>query len=229
MGRYRILIVEDDSAIRRGMADALKFAGHEVVEAANGPDGLNAAITGEYDLMLLDVVLPGMTGFEILATLQNERPGTPVIMLTAKGGENDRVQGLKLGADDYVVKPFSVKELLARIEAVLRRSPGRAIERRRIALPGGNADLDKRIIRFDDGEETPLTEREYELLRYLGTHPGRIISREEILQRVWKLDPRAVETRTIDMTIARLREKIRDHNCNTIQTIRGRGYQFAKT
>ncbi|MDR2863443.1 MAG: response regulator transcription factor [Puniceicoccales bacterium] len=229
MSRYRILVIEDDHAIRRGMVDALKFAGHEVAEASNGNDGYDAALNIEYDLLLLDIVLPGMTGLEILERLQTERPGTPVILLTAKGGEDDRVAGLKRGADDYIVKPFSIKELLARIEAVLRRSPGRAVDRRSVVIPGGTADLDLRIVRFADGEETPLTEREFELLRYLGTHPGRIISRDEILQRVWRLDPRAVETRTIDMTIARLREKIRDHNCNTIQTIRGRGYQFAKS
>ncbi|MDR2429684.1 MAG: response regulator transcription factor [Puniceicoccales bacterium] len=227
MSHYRILVVEDDAAIRRGMADTLKFVGHDVLEAATGPDGLAAALNNEYDLLLLDIVLPGgVSGLDILGQLQNERPGTPVILLTAKGAEADRVAGLKLGADDYVVKPFSVKELVARIEAVLRRSPGRTLDRRHVAIPGGTADFERRLVQFDKGGETPLTEREYELFRYLATHPGRIITRDEILQRIWKLDPRAVETRTIDMTIARLRDKIRDRNCTIIQTIRGRGYQF---
>ncbi|MDR2845410.1 MAG: response regulator transcription factor, partial [Puniceicoccales bacterium] len=205
MYKSRILVVEDDPAIRRGMVDALKYNGHEVSEAATGPDGLVAAINSEYDLLLLDIVLPGMTGLEILERLQTERPGTPVILLTAKGSEDDRVLGLKLGADDYVVKPFSVKELIARIEAVLRRSPGRPVECVILPIPGGSVDLEKRLISFEDGGEGALTEREHDLFRYLGTHPGRVIGRDEILQRVWKLDPRAVETRTIDMTIARLR------------------------
>jgi DNA-binding response OmpR family regulator len=226
MSHYRILVVEDDDAIRRGMVDALKYAGCTTAEAATGTAGLKAALDGDYDLLLLDIVLPGMSGLEILKTIQDERPGTPVILLTAKGGESDRVTGLKLGADDYVVKPFSVKELLARIEAVLRRTPGRPVEVPNVPLPGGVADLERRIVHFNNGPEQTLTEREYDLLRYLAAHPGRVISRDEILQRVWKIDPHAIETRTIDMTVARLRDKIRDRNCSIIQTIRGRGYQF---
>lgn len=223
---YRILVIEDDDAIRRGMADALKFSGHEVLEAATGTDGFTAALNREYDLLLLDIVLPGMSGLEILQRLQIERPGIPVILVTAKGDEEDRVYGLKQGADDYVVKPFSAKELIARIEAVLRRSPGPPLDKRSVTLPNGMVDLELRTVHFNDGTKVLLTSREYELLRYLGTHPGRLITRDEILLRVWRLDPRAVETRTIDMTIARLREKIRDNDWNIIQTVRGRGYQF---
>jgi DNA-binding response OmpR family regulator len=229
MSHYKILIIEDDDAIRRGMCDALKYAGHTATDAANGPDGLRAALDGNYDLLLLDIVLPGLSGLEILKTLQDERPGTPVILLTAKGGEADRVAGLKLGADDYVVKPFSIKELLARIEAVLRRSPARPVEVHNVPIPGGEIDLTRRVVRFKDGKENALTEREYELLRYLTAHIQRVVGRAEILQRVWKIDPRAIETRTIDMTVARLREKIRDRNCTLILTVRGRGYQFIKT
>jgi DNA-binding response OmpR family regulator len=226
MSHYRILVVEDDDAIRRGMVDALKFSGCTTAEAATGTEGLRAALDGDYDLLLLDIVLPGLSGLEILTTIQKERPGTPVILLTAKGGENDRVNGLKLGADDYVVKPFRVRELLARIEAVLRRTPGRPVEVPKVLLPGGVADLERRVICFKGSPEQTLTEREFDLLRYLAAHPGRVISRDEILQRVWKIDPHAIETRTIDMTVARLREKIRDRNCSIIQTLRGRGYQF---
>jgi DNA-binding response OmpR family regulator len=227
--KHRILVIEDDHAIRRGIVDSLKFAGYEVAQVATGTEGLHAVLNSEYDLLLLDIVLPGVNGLDILKKLQEERPGTSVIMLTCKGGESDRVKGLKLGADDYMVKPFSVRELIARIEAVMRRSPGPALDVKTLAIPGGTIDLDNRIIRFNNGLKTPLTEREFELLRYLGTHPARVVTRDEILQRVWKIDPRAVETRTIDMTVARLREKIRDRDCSIIQTIRSRGYQFFKT
>jgi len=120
--KKRVLVIEDDAAIRRGLADALAFAGYDTLEAANGDDGLRMAVRTGYDLLLLDLVLPGKSGFEILAEVRTTRPTMPVIILTARGEEADRVKGLRLGADDYVVKPFSVKELLARIEAVLRRT-----------------------------------------------------------------------------------------------------------
>ena len=120
-----LLVVEDDSAIRRGVCDALRFAGHEVLEAGEGKAGMELAQRATFDLMLLDLVLPNYSGFEILKAVQDHRPGTPVIILSARGEEADRVKGLKLGADDYVVKPFSVRELLARVEAVLRRAPER--------------------------------------------------------------------------------------------------------
>ena len=153
----------------------------------------------------------------------------PVIILTARGDENDRVKGLKLGADDYVVKPFSIKELLARIEAVLRRSPERAWTCKTISFAGGTADLDRRELRFGNGKREELSERECELLRYLAGNAGRAISREEILRRVWRIDPDKIETRTIDMHMARLREKLRDdpEEPKIIATVRNRGYMFA--
>ena len=123
MPRGRILTIEDDAAIRRGIVDALTFAGYAVIQAANGTEGCQIAISRDYDLLLLDMVLPGTTGLEILRSVRNARPTLPVIILSARGEERDRVNGLKLGADDYVVKPFSIDELLARVEAVLRRSP----------------------------------------------------------------------------------------------------------
>src|SRR5215510_7617437 len=131
----RILTVEDDAAIRRGIVDALSFAGYDVIEAANGNDGCAAAVSRAYDLLLLDMVLPGKTGLEILREVRNARPTLPVIILSARGEESDRVSGLKLGADDYVVKPFSVNELLARVAAVLRRSPGRPSDVDQLRIP----------------------------------------------------------------------------------------------
>ena len=229
MPKPRILVVEDDEPIRRGMAAALAFEGYEVVEAADGQAGMRTAMLGGYDLLLLDLIMPGPGGLDILAEVKLTRPTIPVIILSAKGEEADRVKGLKLGADDYVVKPFSVKELLARVEAVLRRSPERPREKTTVRVPGGVADFGRGEIRFDDGERHELPEREYELLRYLATNAGRVISRDEILARVWRLDPQAVATRAIDMQIARLREKLRDDSTNprVLVTVRGRGYVFS--
>jgi DNA-binding response OmpR family regulator len=154
---------------------------------------------------------------------------TPVIILTARADEEDRVKGLKLGADDYVVKPFGALELLARIEAVLRRSPSRPADELRIAVPGGLLDLGTRELRFDDGASTPLSEREAELLAFLARNAGRAVSRDEILAQVWRLNPDAVETRTVDMHVTRLRAKLRDDAAEPriILTLRGRGYAFA--
>ena len=229
MNSKRILVVEDDSAIRRGLVDALQFAGYEVLEAANGQDGLRLALRSTFDLLLLDLILPGLSGFEILEAAHAARPTLPVIILTARGEEADRVKGLRLGADDYVVKPFSVRELLARVEAVLRRSPERPKSVSKIPLPDGMADLERCEVRFHDGQRSELSEREVELLGYLAGHAGRAISRDEILQRVWRLDPKRLETRTIDMHIANLREKLHDDPAEprVLLTVRGKGYMFA--
>jgi len=230
MDPRRILVVEDDTAIRQGIVDALQFAGYETLQAANGCDGLAQALRASFDLLLLDLILPGQNGFEILKATREARPTLPVIILTARGEEADRVQGLRLGADDYVVKPFSVRELLARVEAVLRRSPERPNEVNKIAVRGGVADLARCEIRYDDGQRCELSEREVELLRYLARHAGRAISRDEILLRVWRLNPKRMETRTIDMHIANLREKLRDDSGEpkVLLTVRGKGYMFAK-
>jgi len=229
MARRIVLVVEDDAAIRQGMVDALEFEGYATLEAAEGRSGMDRALTGSYDLMLLDLVLPGHDGFEILEATRQARPTVPVIIMTARGAEKDRVRGLKMGADDYVVKPFGIRELLARVEAVLRRSAERPLDIDRVTWPGGVVDLPRCEVRFDDGGRAELSEREIELLRYLAVNPGRAVSRDEILERVWKLNPRAiVETRTIDMHVARLREKLRDDpgDPRVIRTVRGKGYLF---
>ena len=199
MARYRILVIEDDAPIRQGIVDALEFAGYDTFEAARGDDGLRMALGVNCDLILLDLVLPGGDGLEILRQVRDTRPTLPVIILTSRGSEADRVRGLMAGADDYVVKPFSVKELLARVEAVLRRSPERPSDVAEVSVPGGTIDLARGEIRFDDGGRCELSEREMQLLRYLAIHPGRVISRDEILARVWQLDPKGIATRTIDM------------------------------
>ena len=170
-----ILIVEDDAAIRRGIVDAVRFAGYAPLEAAHGDVGLKMALGRDYDLLLLDLVLPGTGGLEILRYLREARPTQPVIILSALGEEANRVAGLKLGADDYVVKPFSVKELLARVEAVLRRSPERPRDVVRFEFAGGCADLQRQEIRFPDGSREEMSTREVELLGYLVRHAGRAV------------------------------------------------------
>jgi DNA-binding response OmpR family regulator len=226
----RILTIEDDAAIRRGIVDALTFVGYDVIQAADGNEGCRAAVSREYDLLLLDMVLPGKTGTDILREVRNSRPTLPVIILSARGEERDRVTGLKLGADDYVVKPFSVDELLARVEAVLRRSPGRPTDVSELPIAGGCVDFPRCEVRFDDGKREELSDREQVLLRYLACHAGRAISREELLANVWQIDARGVTTRTIDMHVARLREKLRDTDGEprVLLTVRGKGYMLAK-
>lgn len=227
--QYRILVVEDDDAIREGVMDVLENQGWEVISAANGKEGLALAVTQHYDLALLDVVLPLLSGWDILRAIGQERPGVPVILLTAKGEEDNRVKGLTLGADDYVVKPFSVRELLARIQAVLRRSPERPVIAPRIELRGGaHIDREEHVIVLSSAEKIALSQREFDLLLYLSTHPNRVISRDELLRRVWGIDPKSVETRTVEMTIARLRDKLGEEIGSDLQTQRGLGYIWRK-
>ena len=205
-----ILTIEDDDAIRQGIVDALEFQSYRVLSAADGESGFQIAQEADYDLMLLDLALPGKPGFEILAEIRELRPTQPIIILTAKGQENDRIKGLSLGADDYVVKPFSIRELMARIEAVLRRSPGRPTNLPGVEIPGGFADFERRELRFGEKKRVELSEREVELLKYLVSNRGRATSRDELLASVWRLNPKGISTRTIDMHVARLREKLSD-------------------
>ncbi|MFT7643316.1 MAG: DNA-binding response OmpR family regulator [Pirellulaceae bacterium] len=228
MPNQTILTVEDDQSIRRGIVDSLRYAGYEVVEAGDGETGMQKALSQDYDLLLLDLVLPGKSGMEILSAVREIRPTQPVIILTARGEESDRVEGLKRGADDYVVKPFSVKELMARVEAVLRRSPERPTDVDVIEFPSGRADFARRELQYDDGERVELSQREIELLRYLVNNRGRAIARDELLANVWRISPQGVSTRTIDMHVARLREKLRDNSgdAQILLTVRGKGYMF---
>jgi DNA-binding response OmpR family regulator len=225
----RILVVEDDSAIRQGIVDALRFAGYDTLQCGTGTDGMREAARATIDLLMLDLILPGVSGFDILKATREVRPTLPIIILTARGEEADRVNGLRLGADDYVVKPFSVRELLARVEAVLRRSPERSNGTNKLEIPGGVADFARCEVRFKDGARHELSEREVDLLRYLTSHSGRAISRDELLLRVWRLNPKRLETRTIDMHIANLRQKLRDDGAEprVLLTVRGKGYMIA--
>jgi DNA-binding response OmpR family regulator len=227
MSNKCILIAEDDAAIRRVLADSLAGAGYEVCTAPNGRAALELLLTTPIDLALMDVNMPEINGFQLLRMMQRECPGIPSIILTACGDEQDRVKGLQLGADDYVVKPFSIAELLARVAAVLRRSPGRKLAvAQELHFPGGSLDGESRQARFDNGTPIPLTEKEFELFRYFLTHPGRIIPQEELLVRVWGSTSRAAQTRTVAVTLTRLREKLGVLPSSHIETIRGRGYRW---
>lgn len=223
-----IIVVEDDNAIRRGLADALSYSGYTVHQAPDGASGLDLILSTDADLVLLDIMMPKMDGLEVLTRLRRAKPAQPVIFLTARGEEYDRVKGLKLGADDYIVKPFSIDELTARIEAVLRRSPGRPSGQRTTTIAGREIDFERREVALPTGVRRSLTEREHEVLKFLCSNTGRAISREELLQTVWGLDPRGTHTRTVDMTIARLRETLDDEpgDPKVIKTVRGKGYMI---
>ncbi len=226
MSETTILVIEDDPAIRRGLVDVLEYAGYKTLEAADGHTGMDLALKANYRLLLLDLVMPGPSGFDILEAIKRKRPGQAVIILSARGEENDRVRGLVTGADDYVVKPFSMKELLARVDAVLRRTCERGAPADQRPIPGGSVDFKESRLAFTDGRREELSEREGELLKYLLDSQGRIVSREEILRHLWGLDPDRTETRTIDMHIMHLRAKLGDKDQSLLATVRGKGYRW---
>ena len=229
MPQTRILVVEDDAPIRRGLCDALRYAGYAVDECPTGDAAVAMACAASPDLLLLDVMLPGKDGFEILRELRGSHPQLPVILLTARGAEEDRVRGLKLGADDYVVKPFSATELLARVEAVLRRSAERPSDLRTLELADRTVHLELGQVVLTDGSRHGLSDLETRLLRYLAVNRGRPVDRKELLQRVWGGNAHEMETRAVDMHVRRLREKIEHDagNPTLIVTVRGRGYMLA--
>lgn len=223
-----ILVVEDDSAVRQGVVDALTFAGYEVLSASDGRAGREAALSARYDLLLLDLILPHFTGFDILEALQESRAGQAVIILSAKGEENDRIKGLKMGADDYVMKPFSARELLARVDAVLRRTTERKALSGKYEVAGRVIDISGSEIVYE-GARHELSEREIGVLKYLIANPGRPVPRDELLRHVWGIDPNRIETRTVDMHVAHIRKKLGDHSQEILETVRGRGYRLAHT
>lgn len=229
MAAAHIVVVEDEPAIRRGVADALRASGYAVTEAGDGVNGAAEAVKPGVNLVLLDLMLPRKHGLDVLTELRRSRPSLPVIILTARGTEDDRVRGLKMGADDYVVKPFSARELLARVEALLRRSQAtRASDAVGIRLGRAVIDLERREVCWSEQERGELSETESAILAFLIQHRKRAVSREELLTRVWGIEPQGLETRTVDMHIARLRTKLRDPSgkqCpEAILTVRAHGY-----
>jgi len=231
MPRKRVVVVvEDEDAIRRGVVDILRMAGYEPVEAADGVTGLKEAEHAGVDLVLLDLLLPRMNGFEVLDRLRVSKPSLPVIVLTARGSEDDRVRGLRSGADDYVVKPFSARELLARVEAVLRRSAERPEPAVHLSAGKAVVDCGRREVSAEGEPAVQLSEMESEILQVLATRGGRAVSREELLASVWGIRDGAVETRAIDMHVTRLRQKLagvsRLDGAAWIVTVRGKGYML---
>ena len=222
----KILVVDDDPRLRDLLRRYLGENGFNVFVAENGQAMNRLWMRERFDALILDLMMPGEDGLAILKRIRASKDTTPVIMLTARGEEEDRVQGLKLGADDYIVKPFSIRELLARIEAVLRRSPERPRQLREIRIPGATLDSANRLITFKDGRETSLTAREFEFLTYMATHPNRVITRDELLRRVWDVDPRLTDTRSVEMTVMRLRDKLGAASASPLETLRSQGYRW---
>lgn len=224
----RLLVIEDEEPIRVGLEDLFVFHGFEVETASDGPGGLGKALSGTFDLILLDIMLPGLDGFSICDRIRAVDRRQPIIMLTARTADTDIIQGLRLGADDYVGKPFSVTELVLRVQAVLRRSGGQedALESLRL----GDLVLDTRaLLGRRAAEEIPFTRREVAILVYLAAHRERPISREELLNKVWGYARDCgLETRTVDIHIAKLRRKIEADPADPrlLLTIRGVGYRL---
>ncbi len=222
----RILIVDDEPEMVRGLADNLRFEGYQTLAATNGKDGLALALQEGPDLILLDVMMPELSGWDLLRALRKKDLDVPVIMLTARGEEVDRVLGLELGADDYVTKPFSLRELLARVRAVLRR-PGPRQKVEEFAF--GNVRLHLRARQaFKAGREVQLTRKEFDLLRYLVEHRGEVLTRDRLLDEVWGYE-RYPTTRTVDTHILRLRQKFENDPERPVYilTVHGQGYKFA--
>jgi DNA-binding response OmpR family regulator len=223
---HTILLIEDEPNLVSGLRDALEHHGYGVLAAYNGTTGLELALTGQADLILLDVMLPGMSGLEVCTELRQRGIATPVIMLTAKSQEDDKIVGLDRGADDYVTKPFSVSELLARVRAHLRRADDGGALPDRVEIGSAQVDFKKYCV-FKDGEQHDLTDREVAMLRLLIEHPHEVITRDRLLDEVWGLNAYPT-TRTIDTFVYRLRQKLEDDSQNPqhLLTVRGAGYKF---
>ena len=224
----RILVIEDDPAILRGLADNLACESHDVLTAADGEHGYSLARSAQPELIVLDLMLPRMSGYELCRKLRAENVATPIVMLTARGDESDRVVGLDLGADDYITKPFSVRELLARIRAVLRRAQAHS------ALPSelrfGNVTVDfRRYEARRGGQPVELTRKEFGLLRLLAARSGAAVTRDDLLNEVWGYDATPT-TRTVDNHVASLRAKLEDNPSNPLHllTVHGVGYKWMR-
>ena len=232
----RVLIVEDEKNIVDILTFNLNREGYETLEAYDGASGLQLALEQNPDLILLDLMLPKMNGFDVCRSLRKENRSTPVIMLTAREEETDKVLGLELGADDYITKPFSMRELLARVKANIRRNEmvltagggvpeaarGARIEHGRISI-----DPDLMVV-YKDGRPLELTQREYELLKFLASQPGKVFSREALMEHVWNYEGYVGDVRAVDVAVRRLREKVEDDPASPqfVVTRRGLGYYF---
>jgi len=224
----KILIVEDELNMVNGLKDNLEFEGYEIDTAIEGRTGLQKILQLRYDLILLDIMLPEVSGFDICRTARKEGINTPIILLTAKGEEIDKVLGLELGADDYITKPFSLRELLARIKAILRRSTGLEDGAESEFVTIGNIKVNfKNYVALEGGGEIKMSHKEFEVLHYMYENAGKIIHRDDLISRVWSIDY-DINTRTVDNFILKLRQKIEaDANKpKIILTVHGLGYKM---
>lgn len=221
-----ILVVEDDLSILHGLLDVLVFNGYAATGAEDGAEGLKLALERDFDLIVLDLMLPTLDGLSICRTIREEKPRQGIVILTAKGAEEDIVEGFKAGADDYVSKPFSLRELMVRVEAVLRRAGKRIgdeeIRFRDLFFSG------KTLTASYDDQSVELTRKEMDIILYLHRHQDRIVSKKELLTEVWNYADPDIETRTVDIHMLKLRKKITslNHDASFIQTIRGEGYRL---
>ena len=228
--KQKILVIEDEEAILKGLTDLFVFNGFDVHGASDGEEGLQSALTGSWDCIILDVMLPKRDGFSVCTEIRKYSKEQPIIMLTAKSSEDDVINGLSLGADDYIAKPFSVRELLLRVDAILRRS-GRDRNQRELIIGELVVDLDNLTARVD-GNTIHFTRREVDVLQLLKHHSTRPVSRRELLSEVWGYNKRTeFDTRTVDIHIAKLRKKIEPDPKNpmTLVTVRGEGYRLITT
>ena len=222
----RILIVEDEPAMVSGLRDNFEFEGYEVITAPDGVSGLERALKEMPDLVVLDVMMPRMSGLDVCKQLKVKRPSMPIIMLTARGQEVDKVVGLELGADDYITKPFSIRELLARVKAVLRRAKSDHKANDRVSF--GDVEVNLKSCQVSkSGKAMEFSSKEFDLLKYFLAHPGETLSRDRLLEDVWGYD-RFPTTRTVDAHIVRLRQKLepRPDEPRFILTVHGTGYKF---
>ena len=227
-----VLIVEDEKSIVDIVRFNLEKEGYAVLAAYDGEAGLTKAREANPDLILLDVMLPKMIGFDVCKALRAEGSSVPVIILTAREGESDKVEGLEIGADDYITKPFSMRELMARVKANIRRTAMQQTVPGSAAVTYGGLSIDLESYQVSKhGAPIDLTQREYELLTFLAGHPGKVYSRTDLMEQVWNYDYVGDDVRTVDVTVRRLREKIEDEPANPslILTRRGVGYYFAGT
>ena len=224
-----ILVIEDDPALLGGLMDVLVFNGFAVRGVADGREGLQAALERPADLVLLDLMLPGLDGLAVCRAIRARRPHQPVIMITARGSEDDIVAGFKAGADDYIPKPFSLRELMVRVEAVLRRA-GKNPAGGSVQLGGVRFDA-QQLTAEAGGRTVEITRREMELVAYFHRHAGRIVTRGELLTEVWHYADAGIETRTVDIHMLKLRRKIAELTGEErlIATVRGEGYRLDAT
>ncbi len=222
----RILVVEDDAALLQGLCDVFAFNGYDPKGVEDGGLGLEAGLESEFDLIILDVMLPTMDGFTICKEIRKKKPGQGIIIITAKGSEDDIVTGFKAGADDYISKPFSLREVMVRVEAVLRRT-GKQTKDEQVRYRGVFFD-GKTLTAEYQGRSEELTRKEMDIIVYLHRYNDRIVSKKELLTEVWHYADADIETRTVDIHMLKLRKKITmlTNDSPFIQTVRGEGYRL---